>query len=89
MKLQENTSIQMDLFGKSLSVETTKKIYDSIDPLSAKFGKHAVFLGSSFQAMVTGAHKGERGVSSERVANIFKGETKRKRLRIPMLGEAR
>lgn len=89
MKLEVNTSAQMDLFGKFLTFEATKKIYDSMDSLSAKFGKHAVFLGSSFQAMVAGAHKGERGESSERVANLFKGETKRKRLRIPMLGEVK
>ncbi|HTE48345.1 MAG TPA: DNA polymerase IV [Candidatus Paceibacterota bacterium] len=89
MKLQENIMTQMDLFGKSLSVETTKKIYISMDTLSAKFGKHAVFLGSSFQAMTEGTHKGERGVSSQRAANIFKGETKRKRLHIPMLGEVK
>jgi hypothetical protein len=88
MKLSENTSVQMDLFGKTLLVEATKKIYDSMDTLSAKFGKHAVFLGSSFQAMVSSAHRGERGVSSQRAVNMFKGETKRKRLRIPMLGEA-
>jgi DNA polymerase-4/DNA polymerase V len=86
-ELRENTFVQMDLFGKSLSVDKDNKIYESMDSLSVKFGKHAVFLGSSFQAMVASAHKGARGASSERAVNLFRGETKRKRLRIPMLGE--
>jgi DNA polymerase-4/DNA polymerase V len=88
-KLKENTRAQLDLFGGSLSVEKTKVIYESLDSLAGKFGKHTVFLASSLQAMVNPSHKGARGLKAERtVPGLFKGETARKRLGIPMLGEA-
>lgn len=87
-KLTENTTTQMDLFGKSVSVEKTKVIYDFVDSLSLKYGKHAVFLGSSLKAMVKSAHEGDRSLTAERTTDLFKGETKRKRLGIPMLGNA-
>jgi hypothetical protein len=79
----------MDLFGESLSGQKTRVMYDFLDSISLKFGKHAVFLGSSLQAMTSPSHKGERGIKAERGArDLFKGETMRKRLGIPMLGEA-
>jgi DNA polymerase-4 len=87
-KLSEDTNTQMDLFGGNVSIEKAKVIYNFVDAISHKFGKHAVFLGSSFKAMVGANHIGDRAQSSERKDNLFKGETKRRRLNIPMLGEA-
>ncbi len=87
-KLRENTVVQQDLFEESVSIENTRVIYDFVDKLSKKFGKHTVFLGSSFMAITTKTHAGGRSDNIERVQNLFKGETKRKHLGIPMLGEA-
>jgi len=87
-KLEENITVQQDLFGTSVSIENTKVIYDFLDKLSKKFGKHVVFLGSSFTAMTTKTHAGERSDNTERSKDLFRGETKRKHLGIPMLGEA-
>jgi DNA polymerase-4 len=87
-KLNEDKKVQMDLFGENLKAEKTKIIYDFVDSLSIKFGKHAVFLGSSFRAMVKPSHLGDRSIKAKRTDDLFKGETKRKRLKIPMLGEA-
>lgn len=87
-KLGETQSGQMDLFDAALKAETVSEIYKAIDDLSEKYGKHTVFLGSSFKALSTPSHHGARGIASQRSANIFKGETKRQHLRIPMLGEA-
>ena len=42
---------QLDLFGEVLQTERVRRIYDGIDRLDAKYGKHTVFLGSSFAAM--------------------------------------
>lgn len=67
--------------------QTLTKIFESVDALSEKYGKHAIFLGSSFKAMKLGAHVGERDEVSRRATILFKGETARKRLAIPMLGE--
>jgi DNA polymerase-4/DNA polymerase V len=85
--LSRHGSKQLDLFGKVRQSEGIKLVFDSIDSISERYGKHAVFLGSSFEAMRFGAHLGERGDMPERTRTLFKGETFRRRLAIPMLGE--
>lgn len=87
MKLHPAGEGQLDLFGKVKKSEALKLVFDSVDAISARYGKHVVFLGSSFQAMKFGAHLGERGDTPERTKELFKGETMRRRLAIPMLGE--
>jgi hypothetical protein len=42
---------QLDLFGEVLRAERARRLFDAIDGLDAKYGKHTVFLGSSFAAM--------------------------------------
>jgi DNA polymerase-4 len=86
LKLTDNAA-QLDLFGSVMKSEGIKRVFESIDAISEKYGKHAVFLGSSFQAMTHASHLSERGDTADRVTNLFKGETKRRRLAIPMLGE--
>ena len=51
-----------------------------------KYGKHSVYLASSVQAMTHSAHLGERGDAAKRTEDLFQGETKRRRLAIPLLG---
>lgn len=80
---------QLDLFGKVQESEAKRLVFESVDEISERYGKHAVFLGSSFQAMKFGAHLGARGDLPERTRDLFKGETKRRRLAIPLLGEVR
>jgi DNA polymerase-4/DNA polymerase V len=87
LKLADNTSLQLDLFGAVQESQGFKQVFESIDAISAKYGKHAVFLGSSFDAMKFGAHLGERGDSPSRTRDLFRGETTRRRLSIPMMGE--
>ncbi|OHB19768.1 MAG: hypothetical protein A2854_03920 [Parcubacteria group bacterium RIFCSPHIGHO2_01_FULL_56_18] len=86
-QLQPADSVQLDLFGKVQESEGMKMIFESVDAISERYGKHAVFLGSSFQAMKFGAHLGDRGDTPERTKQLFKGETSRRRLAIPLLGE--
>jgi len=88
-KLRPAGSGQLDLFGAVQKSEGIKKVYASVDELSEKYGKHVVYLGSSFDAMTHTAHLGERGDVASRVTNLFKGETFRRRLNIPSLGEVR
>jgi len=87
LKLTDSAAAQLDLFGSVQKSEGLKLVFDSVDAISAKYGKHAVFLGSSFEAMRFGSHLGERGDEAARVSNLFKGETSRRRLAIPFLGE--
>jgi len=85
VNLETKTNSQMDLFGKTAKTEKFSKIFASVDKLSEKFGKHTVFLGSSMQAMINQQHEGDRADLACRKSDIFKGETKRQRLGIPML----
>ena len=84
LKLEEDNMVQLDLFGETLRAEKFSRIYQAMDHLREKYGKHTVFLGSSFLAHKFGQHLGVRGDEPQRKQQLFKGETKRKRLGIPM-----
>ena len=90
LKLKENRVRQMDLFGEALSILDSRKLYEAIDAINGKYGKHTVYLGSSFAANHFAQHLGERGDIPQRKQELFKGETKRRRLKIPMfMGDVR
>ncbi len=87
LKLRDADEAQLDLFGAVQKSEGMKLVFKSVDEISERYGKHAVFLGSSFEAMKFGAHLGSRGDTPARTKELFKGETSRRRLAIPSLGE--
>ena len=78
---------QLDLFGEALRAERTRQVYEAIDQLDAKYGKHTVFLGSSFAALHGRQHTGDRAELPRRRRMLLTGEGERKRLGIPLLGE--
>jgi DNA polymerase-4/DNA polymerase V len=87
-KLSEAYYGQLDLFGEVLRLQRLSHLYESVDTLREKYGKHTVFLGASFLAHTQAQHDGERGHLPERQHQLLPGETTRKRLGIPMfLGE--
>jgi len=61
-----------------------KKLYESVDTINQRFGKHTVFLGSSFLAHDRPQHERERGDTPERKNLLLKGENRRQRIGIPM-----
>ncbi|MHB0916086.1 MAG: DNA polymerase Y family protein [Thermoleophilia bacterium] len=83
-RMEDDTIIQPDLFGVTAKIERVSKAYEAVDAVRRKYGKHTVFLGSSFAARHFGQHLGERGDAPERKDDLFKGETARQRLAIPM-----
>ena len=87
MKLHDAHKSQLDLFGVANKTEGLQLIFKSVDEITERFGKHAVFLGSSFHAMTHLAHAGERGELTNRQETLFKGEGSRRRLGLPLLGE--
>jgi hypothetical protein len=87
LELGECHDAQLDLFGASLHIEQMTRLYQSIDAIKAKYGKHTLFLGSSFHAHTHTAHEGERGVVPHRRQHLMPGETARKRLGIPLLAD--
>lgn len=76
---------QPDLFGSSISIEKYTRLYKSVDHIKTRYGKHTLYLGSSYLAHRFSQHEGERGDVPERKQHLLKGESKRRRLSIPML----
>jgi len=85
--LSELTTIsaQMDIFGAHTQSEKYARLYAGVDIVARKFGKHALYLGTSFAAHQRSAHLGDRGDIPTRHRALLPGETARKRLGIPML----
>ncbi|MCL4474184.1 MAG: DNA polymerase IV [Actinobacteria bacterium] len=90
LKLTEDTIVQPDLFGVTAKIERMARVYDAVDGVRIKYGKHTLFLGSSYYANRFAQHLGDRGDVPARKDELFKGETKRQRLGIPMfMGEVK
>ncbi len=85
LDLTDKKSGQLDLFGLAKKEKIMVMVYKNLDSLSAKYGKHTVFLGSSLKAFIKKPET-SREIKAKRTTNLFKGETKRKRLGIPVLG---
>jgi DNA polymerase-4/DNA polymerase V len=77
--------VQFTLFDDTAKIEKMARVYSAVDELSQKFGKHAVQHGASLPAKLQAQHEGARGDVPIRKAELFKGETKRQRLGLPML----
>ena len=86
MELRHQNTQTNDLFGQNVCIEKIQTIHEAIDRVSARYGKHAVFLGSSLKAMNEPSLKGDRGEIAWRKQRLIKGETRRKRIGIPFLG---
>ena len=82
--LQEDTVVQLELFGGTQKAVKEKRMFASVDALRERYGKHTLFLGSSFLAHRFSQLLGERGDAPQRKATLLKGETGRRRLAIPM-----
>lgn len=82
--LQPLNPIQPTLFEDPVKLVRYTKLYGAIDELREHYGKHAVHLGASLHAQKT-QHLSSRGDIPVRREMLVKGETKRKRLPIPML----
>lgn len=88
LDVREKGSGQADLFGEAVRAEKISRIFASADGLSRRYGKHAVLLGSSLSAAERSQHAGERGEAGQPARELFRGETRRRQLGIPYLGEA-
>jgi impB/mucB/samB family protein len=87
LKLQPETHRQLDLFGETLRAERIRQVYTAVDALNRKYGKYTVYLGSSHPAITRARHDGARGDIPERQRTLLKGETARKHLGLPFLGD--
>ncbi len=83
--LQTNQSIQLNLFENPLAIDKLQNIYASVDKLSAKYGKHTVFLGSSMLAHTISQHQNYRGAIPEAKQNRAQQINSRKFVNLPTL----
>ena len=83
-KLTGEQERQLSLFDSTLQIEKYRKIYEVMDALRYRYGKHTVFLGASFAVQKFSQHVGERGDVPVRRGQLLRGETDRQRLGIPM-----
>ena len=77
--------VQYSLFDDTAKIEKMARIYDCVDELSRRFGKHAVQHAAILPTKQQAQHEGERGDVPVRKGNLLKGENKRQRLGLPML----
>ncbi|MHB8910910.1 MAG: DNA polymerase Y family protein [Syntrophales bacterium] len=80
--LVEDTRIQYSLFEDPLKAEKIRELYEAVDTLSGKYGKHTLHLGGSHFIEVLG--QGRRGAPTVREQTLLYGETRRKHLGIPL-----
>ena len=82
-KLSQTSSYQMSLFENPICILSKRKVFEAVDLINKRFGKHTVFLGPGLN--LKPQFKGERARVPQRKNIIFKGETKRQRLGLPLL----
>lgn len=87
--LSADTTLQYDLFGEAIIEERTRRVFSAVDAIDRKYGKHTVYIGTSHAALTQGPHHGERADQPRRQQQQLKGETKRQRLNLPLLGEVK
>lgn len=75
---------QGDLFDDPCRIEALKRISDVTDRINSLYGKHAIHLGSTHTLSSYSQHLGSRGDLAPRKTQLFKGETFRQRLGLPV-----
>ncbi|HSB34349.1 MAG TPA: DNA polymerase IV, partial [Nitrospirota bacterium] len=76
----EEKDVQYTLFDDRTKAEKMARIYESVDRIAKKFGKHSVQHEASLPTKLQAKHEGERGDVPFRRAILFKGENRRQRL---------
>ncbi|MCK9420851.1 MAG: DNA polymerase IV [Nitrospirae bacterium] len=83
--LVAENGVQFGLFDDTTKIEKMARVYSVVDELSAKYGKHTIQHAASLLTKLQAQHEGERGDVPIRRADLFKGETRRQRLGLPLL----
>lgn len=84
--LVQSAGSQISLFEEPLKLIKLQRVYQAIDRLDEKFGKHTVYLAASQIVKSRPRFFGERQKKPPRQINLLKGENKRQRLGIPLFG---
>jgi hypothetical protein len=66
LELKECHDEPLDVCGALLQIEKMSRLYQRVDWIATTYGKHRVFLGSSFYAHANAPCEGEQGMLPER-----------------------
>ncbi len=86
LDLAPDANLQYSLFEDPLRAEKIRELYDAVDAVSRRYGKHALHLGGSHLIEVRG--KGRRGDPTVREDTCPYGRTRRKQLELPLFRPA-
>jgi hypothetical protein len=75
-----------DVCGAWRQMEIMSRLSPRVDWIETTYGKHRVFLGSSFYAHANAPREGEQGRLPKRTGTRLKGDTFCRRLALQMLG---
>lgn len=83
--LQADTQVQSSLFEAPVELERLRRVYEAVDKIDERFGKHSVHLGGSHTTFTRAQYTGERTRETERERFHLLGETARQHLAIPRM----
>jgi DNA polymerase IV len=83
-KIDADTEVQYSLFDDVPKIRALRALDAVIDRVNERYGKHALHVGTGGWLGKHRQHVSERGDFPERKTNLFKGETFRKRLNVPV-----
>ena len=89
--LHEAKAVQLDLFADPAREKAVATLFEKMDALTERYGRYAVYLGSSMQAIEAGRNaakgSGIGGASTARARALFQGSHREKIFPLPFLGE--
>lgn len=83
--LTGDKSWQLSLFENPVKIINLGMLYQAVDKVNARFGKHTVHHFSSLPVKLQAQHENERGDVPLRMKTLLKGENKRQRIGLPMM----
>lgn len=78
-------NVQFNLFEDAVRVEQMARVYQAMDHLAERYGRHTVHLGASLLARRQAQHAGERGTPVPRQQDLVQGETRTQHLGLPRM----
>lgn len=83
-RLEDDRCGQIDLFDDVQAMERVRRLGEVLEAVNGRFGKHRLFLGTGLYLNGAG-EQGERDQPCWRKVTLLPGETRRRRIGIPML----
>lgn len=82
-RIEDDRVRQYDLFDDPVEIEHYRRLGGLIEQINGRYGKHRIFLGTGLH--LAGVEQNDRDEPCWRRVNLLKGESKRRRIRVPML----